>query len=247
MPRNNFYEEDTQEKKRYYKDDCPVCSERQFYKEQPKKKRVEEDYYPEYPEKCYCPPCPDWLMCPPPWYWGKPEEEKKECRKEKCERRDECERKEEICEKKCEEKSCDIEAYGYVYSLTSTAVTVATNSDVLFTNNGPVDCVVHTPNTAQIFIRKSGNYEVFYSIFTTLGAGATISLAVNGAVNPSTTLIVPVAVGDVTGKVILPLRAGDFLTLRNSSTVTLTLSVAPALGAQLTLERLDDIDCYAFV
>jgi hypothetical protein len=168
----------------------------------------------------------------------KPEhEEKKECKKDKCDRKDECDN-----QKECR---CELEAYAYVYSLTTTAVTVLTNSDVLFTNNGPLDCITHTPNTSQLYIRKSGVYQIYYGINATAGAGATISLAVNGAVNPSTTIPIATTPSETSGKVLLSLRAGDFLTLRNSSATSLILAVAPSVGAQLTLERIDEIECFA--
>jgi hypothetical protein len=93
-----------------------------------------------------------------------------------------------------------------------------------------------------VFIRKSGVYEIFYSVNTTLGIGATISLAVNGTIDASTTIPIAAAAANTSGKVQLSLRAGDFLTLRNSSAVTITLAVAPAVGAQLTLERIDELE-----
>jgi hypothetical protein len=244
MPRYYDYEDDDQEEKRSYKRqseelECPFCEEHFFMEqpeicEKPKKKHCHD-----IPEKLPCPP-PDWCKCPPPWFWCKPEHEDKKARQCDCREWD-CDRKEE--RNKPKKDSCEIEAYGYVYSLTATAVTLLTNTDVLYTNNGPLDDITHTPNTAQIFIRKSGVYQIFYNVNLTAAVAGLISIAVNGSVDPSTT-IPAIAAGETSGKALLNLRAGDFITLRNSSAVTLTLAVAPAIGSQLVLERLDEIECH---
>lgn len=242
MPRNDYSSEERFDRKsgndrsskNWHEDEYPFYEERGFFKEQPKRRRCDEDYYPE--KFCY-PPCPDWYRCPPPWFWCKPEnDEKKDCHKrDDCDRKDDCNKHKECC--------CELEAYAYVYSLTATAVTVLSNSDVLFTNNGPIEDVTHTPNSSQVFIRKSGVYQIYYGVNATAGAGASISLAVNGVIDPSTTLPISTTPSETSGKVLIRLRAGDFLTLRNSSTVPLTLAIAPFVGAQLTLERIDEISC----
>lgn len=237
MPRNDFVDEERPYGKRssqkysknWQEDECPYFEEHRPCRD-----------HRDCREKCFC---PEWLMCPPPWFWCKPEEEKKECKKEK----DECDchkKDKDECDCRKKEKECcgELEAYGYIYSLSATAVTVAPNNDIVFTNNGPLDCITHTPNTAQIFIRKSGVYQVFYSVNTTVGVGGSISLAVNGTVDPATTIPIQIAASNTAGKAILNLRAGDILTLRNSSTVAITLAIAPAVGAQLTLERIDEIE-----
>jgi hypothetical protein len=51
MPRNNFYGEDTRDRKRYYDDECPICGERHSSRELPKKRRCDDDNW-DIPEKC---------------------------------------------------------------------------------------------------------------------------------------------------------------------------------------------------
>lgn len=143
------------------------------------------------------------------------------------------------------ECSGELEAYGYVYSLSSTAITVLSNTDVIFTRNGPLENITHSPNTIQVFIRKSGVYQVYYGV-NNIAGNAAISLAVNGAVHPSATIPLDVTESETSGKVLLNLRTGDFLALRNNSAGAITLAVAPAVGAQLTLVRIDKFRNWAF-
>lgn len=239
MPRIEFNGEERRDSKKWHEDECPYCEEHRFFKEnrkcdnddwceRPKKRRCNEDHW-DCSDRCWSMPCNDWRRCPP-WFWCKPEHD---CDKE-CKRKDDCDKRRECG---------DLQAFAYVFSLSATAVTVAPNTDVLFTNNGPLEDVTHSPNTPQVFIRKSGAYEIYYGVNATAGSGATISLAVNGTVDPSTTIPIGLAPSETSGKVILNLRAGDFLTLRNSSTTTtITLATAPSVGAQLTLERISDIE-----
>ncbi len=128
-------------------------------------------------------------------------------------------------------------AFGYIYSLAAgTAITVAGGTDVIFSDNGPLFNVVHALATPQIIVALAGTYQIFYSIDVTAGIGASIALAVNGVVNPSTPVTILAATGIVAGKAMLTLAAGDTVTLRNNSLLAITLAAAPSVGSQITLE-----------
>ncbi len=229
MPRSEYGEQNRQssgreprecEQRRYYEehrrfDDFEDCDRR--------KKHCDDDRKDDK-----CPHCHDWCKCPPPW-WFWPREDKKH---------DECD------EDKHRNDDVELAAFGYVYSLTTTTTAVAPNTDVVFSNNGPLRNITHAPGTPQVLIQKSGVYQVYYGVNATAGAGGFISLAVNGIVDPATTIPVATVPSETSGKVLLSLRRGDILTLRNSSTLTtITLAAAPSVGAQLTLERIGDINC----
>lgn len=130
--------------------------------------------------------------------------------------------------------------YGYVYQLAvSGSETVSGGADVLFSNNGPLLDIVHTAGTAPITVALAGTYQIDYGVSITAGVGSAIAIAVNGTVDASTTLSTLVATGQVSGSAMLTLAAGDVLTLRNNSAVSLTLALAPAVGAQFTIKLLD--------
>ncbi len=78
-----------------------------------------------------------------------------------------------------------------------------------------------------------------YGVNLTAGIGSAVAIAVNGVVDPATNVTALVATGHVGGTAILTLTAGDVLTLRNNSAIPLTTTLAPGVGAQLTLEKLD--------
>ncbi|WP_143328829.1 collagen-like protein, partial [Clostridium beijerinckii] len=131
-------------------------------------------------------------------------------------------------------------ADGYVYQLATIAdATVIGGADVPFSNNGPLSGVTHTPGTTTVTVSTAGVYEVNYGVSITAGIGAQIAIAVNGTVDASTPISALVATGEISGNAILTLAAGDVITLRNNSAVALALTLAPSVGAQLTLKKLD--------
>ncbi|KJR45334.1 Flagellar hook-length control protein FliK [Desulfosporosinus sp. I2] len=130
-------------------------------------------------------------------------------------------------------------AFGYVYTLDAVAQVVAGGADVLFSSNGPLVNEVHIAGTAPVTVALAGNYQIDYSVSITAGVGSEIAIAVNGVVDPSTPITALVATGQVPGQAILTLAAGDVITLRNSSAVPFTLTTAPEVGAQLTIDKLD--------
>ncbi len=131
-------------------------------------------------------------------------------------------------------------ADGFAFELATLAdATVVGGGDVPFSNNGPLNGITHTPGTTTITVSSAGVYEINYGISITAGVGSQIAIAVNGTVNASTPISALVATGSLFGVAILTLAAGDVITLRNNSAVALTLTLAPGVGAQLTIKKLD--------
>ncbi|HBV85224.1 MAG TPA: hypothetical protein DEF42_00805 [Desulfosporosinus sp.] len=99
--------------------------------------------------------------------------------------------------------------------------------------------VTHTAGTTTVTVPSAGNYQIDYSVSITAGVGSEIAIAVNGTVDGSTSIPALVSTGQVVGQVILTLAAGDTITLRNNSATSLTLTLAPGVGAQMTLAKFD--------
>jgi len=127
-----------------------------------------------------------------------------------------------------------------VYDLaTLVTSTIVGGTDVPFSNNGPLSDIIHSPNSTVVVVLTTGLYEINYGISITAGVGAQIAIAVNGTVDPSTRISALITTGEITGSAILSLTSGDIITLRNNSAIPLVLSLSPAVGAQLTIKKLD--------
>ena len=87
---------------------------------------------------------------------------------------------------------------------------------------------------------------ITYDVSITAGIGSQIAIAVNGIVNPSTPISTLVATGEITGSAVLELAAGDVITLRNNSGVALTMALAPSVGAQMNIVKVDANYGYGF-
>ena len=131
-------------------------------------------------------------------------------------------------------------ADGYVYELATIAdSTVVGGADVPFSNNGPLSGIIHTPSSTVVTVVSAGVYEINYGISITAGVGSQIAIAVNGTVDPSTPITALVATGELFGSAILTLAAGDVITLRNNSATPLVMTLAPGVGSQMTIKKLD--------
>ncbi|MBV4435809.1 collagen-like protein, partial [Clostridium tyrobutyricum] len=131
-----------------------------------------------------------------------------------------------------------LNAYGYIYNLQDSMAIV--NGDILFSNNGYLNGIAHTTGTAEISITQTGIYEINYIISTTINSNtASLAIAVNGFVQPSTQVIVLLGAGKTSGNAVLTLNAGDIITLRNTSTNTIVLENTPNVNAQLVITKLD--------
>ena len=129
-----------------------------------------------------------------------------------------------------------VASYGYIY--TTAGAGVLGGADVPFSNNGPLSNITHAANSTIITVSNAGTYLISYSVNIMTGVGSAIAVAVNGTVDVSTQVPSLVATGEIGGSVVLTLAAGDVITLRNNSAVPLTLTLAPNVGAQLTLTQL---------
>ena len=131
-------------------------------------------------------------------------------------------------------------AYGHFYKLASGPdATVLGNTDVLFSNNGPLSGVAHSPGSAVVFVATAGVYEIDYTVNITAGFGSQFALTVNASVDSSTQTLASTGNQSIGGSVVLSLAAGDVITLRNNSSVAATLTVAPSPGARLTIKKLN--------
>jgi hypothetical protein len=110
---------------------------------------------------------------------------------------------------------------------------------VLFSNNGPLSGVAHSPGSAVFFVATAGVYEIDYTVNITAGFGSQFALTVNASVDSSTQTLASTGNQSIGGSVVLSLAAGDVITLRNNSSVAATLTVAPSPGARLTIKKLN--------
>jgi hypothetical protein len=108
-------------------------------------------------------------------------------------------------------------AYGYVYDYrTTTAQSIATGSDVLFSNNGPLQGITHDAGSSNIVVSEAGDYEITFSVNTTGNNPQSWGIAVNGTVQ---------AYFNAAGQSLpftsslLTLDAGDVVSLRNVGTI----------------------------
>ncbi len=140
-----------------------------------------------------------------------------------------------------------IPVYGSIYQLATLAdATIAGGADVPFSNNGPLSGITHTAGTTTFTVPETGTYQIDYSVNVTGGAGSAVALTVNGSVYASTCISVLNVPGGVSGSAMLNLTTGDVITLRNNSITAMTLSLAPSLGAQICIDKLDAACGYGY-
>ena len=133
-----------------------------------------------------------------------------------------------------------LSAFGYGFELATIAdSTVVGGADVPFSNNGPLSGVTHTAGTTTFTVPANGTYRFGYSVTITAGVGAAMALAVNGSVDFSTMVSFVNATSTFGGVALMTLAAGDVVTLRNNSATPFTMMLAPAAGAQLTIEKVN--------
>jgi hypothetical protein len=127
-------------------------------------------------------------------------------------------------------------ALGFGYHLATVAdAVVVGGADVPFSNNGPLANVIHTVGTTTFTVLAAGTYSLSYRVNITVGAGSAVAVAVNGVVAASTNITNLLPVGSNSGTALLTLAAGDVITIRNNSATLFTLDLAPGVGAQLVL------------
>jgi hypothetical protein len=133
-----------------------------------------------------------------------------------------------------------LSSYGYLYQIAtiSTAIIIG-GSCVAFSDEGPLTNITHTPGLTTVTVNATGIYEIFYSVNFVAGFNAQIAIAINGVVDKSTPILALVTAGELSGHAILSLTAGNQITLINNSLVSLSLALAPIVGAQLTIKMLN--------
>jgi hypothetical protein len=137
-----------------------------------------------------------------------------------------------------------IETFGYVYNLSCLLDAIIIGGGAInFTNNGPLQGIIHSPKSSGIIVTQTGTYQIDYTIFVTAGVGSCVALAVNGKIDHSTNIRSLVALGELSGTATLNLKAGDVITLINNSLVSLTLAITPAISAQLNIIQLKKGEC----
>lgn len=133
-----------------------------------------------------------------------------------------------------------LSAYGYVYVKSTSVYEISYGDSVGWTDLGPMLNVTASPGAANITIGTSGEYRVSWFANVDSSLEATFAVAVNGTVNPSTEVNMDQSIktGEISGQAILPLTAGDVLTLHNSGTNLVDLAQGAGVQAGLTLERI---------
>ncbi|WP_338011895.1 BclA C-terminal domain-containing protein [Desulforamulus ferrireducens] len=131
-------------------------------------------------------------------------------------------------------------AFGSATQLATLAdQTILAGADIPFSDNGPLFNIAHTAGTTTFTVTNAGTYQIDYIVNITAGLNASIVLTVGGVEVPGSQVDALVATGQLTGSVILTLAAGDVITLRNNSVISLTMPLAPSTGAQITIIQLD--------
>ncbi len=126
-------------------------------------------------------------------------------------------------------------SYGYVYNQ-SPGISILANADVPFSNNGPLSGITHTEGNTSVTVSIAGVYKIDYSVnINPATPGASIAIAANGSIEPSTIVTSVVSTGQVMGSAMLDLDAGSTITLRNSGPIDIIV-----VGAQINLTRLGD-------
>ena len=125
-------------------------------------------------------------------------------------------------------------SYGYELA-TYLNCTVVGGTDVPFSNNGPLNGVLHDPGTTTFTVTETGTYLINYDVNITDGIGSAITIAVNGTVDASTPIPALVNTGKLSGSAVLTLAAGDVITLHNNSATPFVMTLNPGVGAQVNI------------
>jgi hypothetical protein len=111
---------------------------------------------------------------------------------------------------------------------------VAPGNDVTFYSNGAMSSgITHTPGTAPIMVNTAGTYAVIFSV--TAVAANQFALSLNGASTVGGSTYSSETDLQDNGQVIVNLAAGDFITLRNTSLVSIPLPLGATNASVLIL------------
>jgi hypothetical protein len=132
--------------------------------------------------------------------------------------------------------------YGYIYN--QGAQTVAIEAAVSFDSNGTMVGISHTPGNAGVIIEDAGNYQVQF-VISGVEPGQ-FALFDNGAPIPGSVYGSGSSMQEAVGDLIVPLAAGDVLSVVNhSSAAAVTLQTLAGgtqtnVNASLMIQRLPD-------
>jgi hypothetical protein len=136
--------------------------------------------------------------------------------------------------------TASVAQYGYIYNLTAESVPAGT--DVVFDSNGILTPgIAHSASTSSIVVNDPGVYKVTFSV----SAAEPNQFAVvrNNVPVVGSTYGSGAGTQQNTGFVVVTLAAGDVVTLRNQSTVTVTLQqptggTSTNVNASILIEKL---------
>lgn len=130
--------------------------------------------------------------------------------------------------------------YGYVWTQGLTAGVVANNANVSFNNNGPLNGVLHTSPSSDVYIAAAGTYAISWSV--NAGEANAFELFLNGSAIPGSRYSQPGFPDQNQGQVIVTIPQssilipnGALLQLRNVSGALITFSSFGGLNAQASL------------
>lgn len=127
-------------------------------------------------------------------------------------------------------------AFGYVFDNETPSQTIPLGSDLLFSNNGPLFNVGHTPGTSNIVVNRPGNYDIIFAVNTNANNPQNWGIRVNGIVvqnfnNAGQTMVAAAT---------LTLAAGDAITINNVGTVPNPAVLRAGFNtAWLKIEKID--------
>lgn len=100
-----------------------------------------------------------------------------------------------------------------------------------------MDRVTHIADGTDIVVTVDGLYDISYKFNFTAGLGVPIALQIDDTAVPGSTVTATADAGEMGGRVILSLSAGQVIKLTNISRQTLTVCAAPAVAAQVNILR----------
>jgi hypothetical protein len=118
------------------------------------------------------------------------------------------------------------DAFG-VFTSTSTQI-IPLSGPFHFENNGTLLNVDHVPGTSQIYVRKSGLYNILFTIAP--AEAAQITITVNNMVMYDKVFGTLNAAGQLTGTVLIPLKEDDCIVVRNLTSVNGAITVPVLIG-----------------
>jgi hypothetical protein len=114
------------------------------------------------------------------------------------------------------ERATGLAAFGYVFDKRDAGQVIASGSNVLFNNNGPLKDITHsiTIDTDSILVNQAGIYNISFSVYTQISGGSAVqnwAVDVNGVVAS----LFQAAGQNMSASTSLSLQAGDIITIEN--------------------------------